>query len=180
MVTLSSSLRQSRTPTSHKRVATSVPALRAATVQGPIAGDELGSVLPDEHVPIDHRNKVPTRPPGNQEEVGVCENVGAVRIRPLSCGDNLILDRDNLGIEELTAVRTLGGSTIVEKTTTRNGRNIHRVVATYAASGVSIVATTGCYVRKSHTPEIVDDFADQLAALLTSEIVRPHPVWSAL
>ncbi len=151
-------------------MSTSTTALRAVTVGGLVSGDSLGIVLPHEHVTIDNSSGTLPRPGVDPDQTVALSQVGATRAWPRSRSDNLILDRDDLVTEELVAFRSLGGGTIVEMTTAGNGRDLSRLEAVSAASGVSIVATTGCYVGSSHAREVVEGSVDQLTDLFVDEL----------
>lgn len=151
-------------------MSTSTTALSAVTVRGLVSGDDLGTVLPHEHVTIDNSSGTLPRPGVDPNQAVVLSDVGATRAWPRSRSDNLILDRDDLVSEELLTFRSLGGDTIVEMTTAGNGRDMGRLEAVSIASGVSIVATTGCYVGSSHTREAVESSVDQLTDLFINEL----------
>jgi len=139
-------------------------------VTGLVPGDELGVVLPHEHLTIDNSPGIQPRPGVDPDSDVSLENIGAMRAWPRSRRDNLRLDRDDLVVDELTAFSELGGATIVEMTTAGNGRDFERLVQVSHASGVSIVATTGCYVEAFHTPEFAMATVDELTALFIDEL----------
>lgn len=116
------------------------------TVRGPIPANQLGIVLPHEHVFCDL-----ARHSGNP--------------------DNLLASIP-LCEQEVTRFRRAGGATIVDATTRDIGRNAAALKTISEATGVNIVAATGYYVAKTARDFIGDKTVADLAGEMIREFTR--------
>lgn len=145
---------------------------QAVTVLGPISADKLEIVLPHEHVTIDNRFNTQPRLDIDEKAPLTVRDVPGIRAWPRAKSDNLVLDRDELVVSDLIEFRDLGGGTIVEMTTSGNGRDLTRLRDVSRASGVAIVATTGCYVGASHIDKVAKSTLDELTKLFVEELTE--------
>ncbi|MDR2983223.1 MAG: hypothetical protein LBV34_00120 [Nocardiopsaceae bacterium] len=118
------------------------------TVTGPVAADQLGIVLPHEHVFIDL----------------VSEYRGSG-----------LLNDEHLACEELSALRTAGGSTLVDLTLDEIGRDPVALRRVSEATGISIVMGCGHYRdpyldRRWFDRTAVDAIADELVSDITEGV----------
>ncbi len=114
------------------------------TVRGDLSADSIrGAVLPHEHLAMRYERLGP--------EAGV------------SRSDLVIAE-----LSELGAARTLG--LVVELSCHGLGRDIRGIAAVSAASGVPVVAATGYYWGRFHSPYVASADVDALTELLLREI----------
>ncbi|WIB62095.1 hypothetical protein DEJ13_18065 (plasmid) [Curtobacterium sp. MCLR17_007] len=125
------------------------------TVTGPIPADQLGVVLPHEHVFVDVMREY---------------------------RGNGILHDSPLAIEELRDFAALGGSTLVDLTTLEIGRDPQRLAEVSKASGVQIVMGTGHYrppyydedlFARSTPQDLADRMIDEVNNGVAGTGIRP-------
>lgn len=147
---------------------------RAVGVLGSIEPDQLGVVLPHEHLTVD--NRVHLDDSGEHGEDGplLLENLAQARIAPRSISRNIVLDDDAAITAALARYRAAGGCSLVELTPIAMGRDLARCRAISAASGVNVVAATGYYVARGHGGRVAgrseQDIADELVRELTEPV----------
>jgi phosphotriesterase-related protein len=124
------------------------------TVLGPIAPDQLGVCLPHEHIWCD-QHLAP-----RLELFGVTRSTASYM---------QLTDFDRM-VDELTAYREAGGSSIVEVTCDGWGRDLQMLARLSEASGVHIIATAGFYVEPCLPPFVAEWSVERLADRLTREI----------
>lgn len=124
------------------------------TVRGPISPEQFGVCLPHEHVWCD-QNLAP-RP----------ELFGLTR----STASYMKLSHVDHMVDELSAYRTAGGSSIVEVTCDGWGRDLEMLARLSEASGVHIVATAGFYIEPCMPSFVADWTVERLADHLVREI----------
>ena len=148
--------------------------MRAMTVLGPVAAEELGVVLPHEHLLIDltYRWGPPDDPaeravaeaPLTMDRLGIARrNIGLIR-------DNLVLDDVQLAIDGLREFRAAGGGTLVDCSQDGIGRNPPALRTISEATGVHVVAPCGAYLAASHPSLIEEASVDELASRLIGEL----------
>lgn len=115
------------------------------TVLGPLAAQDLGIVLPHEHLLLD---------------------LARVSRDP----DHVINDRD-LAVIEAGAFRDAGGRTIVDVTNRGLGRDPHALVEISRATGLNIVMGCGWYREPFYAPRLVRTTVDSLADEMVSDLV---------
>ncbi len=146
--------------------------MKAMTVTGPIDADQLGVTLPHEHVIIDlsflyQESSIADLP------VGAIDRK-VLRLNPAVSKDNLVLGDPELSVQELSAFKEVGGSSVVELTLSGLGRNPRVLSEISGRSGVNIVCGTGWNVESTHPKLVkqgnVDDLAKAICSELTEEI----------
>lgn len=168
------------------------------TVEGDLPADQLGVILPHEHVICDSSVWLDADSarahPGFADAEPALGNLWWMRQFPNSNVSVLRLDSSELAGEELSAFRRLGGSAVVDLTTTGIGRNVTALRSIARASGVRIVAGTGFYIGPSHPGWVERASIDELAAFMAGEIIEgvggtgikcgvigeigvSHPIW---
>ena len=152
------------------------------SVTGPVRVEDLGFVLPHEHVFIDQRWVLgladwPLFPADQPITLG---NVGLVRRRSHSVPTNLVLDEPAVAADELARYRAGGGSTIVELTPRGLTPDPPALAAISRETGVTIVCSTGYYKQTTHPPELLEkavgevarEFIDDLTAGIAGSGIR--------
>jgi phosphotriesterase-related protein len=142
-------------------------AMEVMTVLGPVAREELGIVLPHEHLFIDLRNQF-TEPADPQKAEAarqpLCmENLGLVRINPYAIRDNLLLDDVAVAIREVEWFRQQGGRTLVDCTSIGIQRDVRKLRQVAEQTGAHIVAGCGYYTADTH-PREMDDWRPEAIA----------------
>jgi len=131
---------------------------KVQTVLGQIEGDDLGIVLPHEHLFIDIRNYFvePDDPDGREvaHQPVSLENLSWVCSHKVSNLDNLLLTDEEMAIKEAMRFRKAGGNTIVDVTPNNAGRNPLGLVRVAQATGLNVIMGTACYIEPSFTPEM--------------------------
>ncbi|TVQ33994.1 MAG: phosphotriesterase [Geminicoccaceae bacterium] len=140
------------------------------TVLGPIAADQLGVVLPHEHVLNDVRCW--WHPPKEAERQHLATSpvhigiLGELRQDPFVNLHNCALDDEPLAMAELSAFRHAGGQTVIDPTCRGIGRNPEALQRIARATGLHLVMGAGYYLETSHPPEVaamsVDAIADEI------------------
>ena len=118
------------------------------TVLGPISPQQLGICMVHEHLVIDHWDMWPAP------------------------NYSLIVDDVELVIEEVDAYHAAGGVTIVDVTNIGLGRDPPALREISRATGVQIVMGCGWYRERVYPAYIQEKSADELAAMLVSEITE--------
>src|SRR5438132_9594390 len=101
--------------------------MKVPTVSGLINADELGLVLPHEHLTVDNRVHLAPRAGLDADARVDVHMLGEVRVTPRAVADNIVLDDDAAVLADLQAFRQAGGGTIVEVTPIAMGRDLNRV-----------------------------------------------------
>lgn len=142
------------------------------TVNGPISLDEMGLTSPHEHVFINISNQYPGKKDayginGDTDKVNI-KNLGALRRDCYLIRDNLILDDLETAIYEISYLARAGVKTLVDLTLDGIGRDVLKLKAVSAATGVNIVAGCGLYTHDT----IPKNFADMDVEELAEHIIR--------
>ncbi|WP_099021662.1 phosphotriesterase family protein [Mycolicibacterium palauense] len=141
------------------------------TVTGRVGSDELGVVLPHEHLYFDFRAGTqpdPAHPEMLDATVGP-ELAWYLRERPYGCRDHLVVDDDELLAEEVSGFRDIGGRTVVDLTLPTIGRNPEGLRELSRRSGVQIIMGSGNYMEEFHPASDLDLSVDAMASALISE-----------
>jgi phosphotriesterase-related protein len=131
----------------------------AQTVRGPVPLDDLGMVLPHEHLLSDLRGVTFQEPPDERgrrlarEPISLA-NLGWVRRHWTSSLDNLHQLDEGLPIIELRAFAETGGGTLVDCTVPGFGRDPLALRRISEATGIHVVMGAGSYVEPTHPPAI--------------------------
>jgi phosphotriesterase-related protein len=150
---------------------------RAMSVLGPVAADQLGHILPHEHIlqefPDFGMKKI--YPEILNQKVN-SEILDKVNRDIWSCIDNTRLDDAQLAMEEITSFKHMGGGTIVDVTSVGMKRQVNTVAEIARQTGVNIVAGTGCYLQITHpawvSTQTIQELADWMVGELTTGIER--------
>jgi len=160
----------------------------AMTVDGPLAPERLGAVMPHEHLLIDLTKSYP--PPrardaadaaspafADRERLWAAPFTARLRGRLLanmfgSNRDALILDDEANALAELRELKAAGGGTLVDVTTYAMGRNPVKLQRLSRESGVAIVMGAGLYRRAYHPPDIDRLSVDDLTERMVREVVE--------
>jgi phosphotriesterase-related protein len=146
-----------------------------ATVTGQVGSDELGVVLPHEHLFFDFRAGAipdPTHP--EMLDATVSANLAwYLRERPYACRDHLVVADEALLTDEVMGFRDVGGRTVVDLTLASVGRDPARLRALSEQTGVQIVMGSGYYMEEFHQPSDLELSEDQMAAVLIAEHLSP-------
>jgi phosphotriesterase-related protein len=150
------------------------------TVLGPVKTDELGIVLPHEHLFIDLRNQF-TEPEEISKKVLADQqvsirNLGILRRNPYAVKDNLLLSDLELAEKELKEFKKAGGKTIVDATSQGLGRDPHLLKSLALSTGLNVIAGSGYYTYDTHPPDMakktIKELADEIIEDLTIGIKK--------
>jgi phosphotriesterase-related protein len=128
------------------------------TVQGDVASEALGIVLPHEHLRCTQlavfkaRRNDPDRLAAHQRVTR--QNAVNIRKDPLSNIDNHYLPGGAIVASELQEFVRLGGRTLVDLTTVGLGRDVKEAARLSRSTGLHVIVATGYYVARSHPPEV--------------------------
>ncbi len=133
---------------------------KAQTVLGLIEPDDLGVVLPHEHLFWRGDSPAlfiePIEP--DEKEIAnqaVClGNLSWVRSHKVSNLDNLQLTDEETAICEAMRFKKAGGGTIVNVTSNNSDRNPTGLVRVAQVTGLNVIMGTAYYVEKSYHPEM--------------------------
>jgi phosphotriesterase-related protein len=148
----------------------------AMTVLGPVSADELGTVLPHEHILLDTAFLDGPLPDARYPELWgrevTIDILGKLHRDATSCRDNMVLDDPLAAAEELTAFADAGGRTVADATVAGVGRNPLVVRSIARGTGLNIIAGTGFYIARRHPPFVAHMTAGELADLMVQELTR--------
>jgi len=148
---------------------------KVQTVLGLVSPDDLGIILPHEHLlsngtvwfaePTDDNGKKMSRQPIN------LKNLWWVKTHTSSHVDNIKLDDEQVAIEEAMLFKQAGGKTIVEATSIGTARNPSGLVRIAQATGLNIVMGSGYYIGASHSPELTNMSETEIAEGIVQDIM---------
>lgn len=121
------------------------------SVLGPVAGGQLGLILPHEHVLCD-LTPLALRDPAIQETEIALANRHAVEYRPLAYKGNHRLTLRDVARAEIAAFAACGGGTVVDMTTGGIAPDPEGLAEIARATGVHLILGAGFY-----TADFVDD-----------------------
>lgn len=143
----------------------------AVAVGGLVAPEDLGFTLPHEHLTVDSRGLIVR---GGDHPVDTAmsnRTIAQARKWPRSISDNLVFDRDDLVADDLRRFRQFGGRTVVDVTPIGMGRDVTRYRRIAELADVTVIASTGYYVRYGHGDRVARrtraELADEMVAELT-------------
>jgi phosphotriesterase-related protein len=157
----------------HEREVDLVSGLGAVTVLGVVDADNLGFVLPHEHLTVDNRVHLATGPEYDPDAALTLKTLPQARLAPRSIAENIVMDDDVASAAALLRYREAGGGTIVELTPTGMGRDLARLRTISTATGVNVVAATGYYVERAHKGRVAGRSEEDLAAEFVAELTAP-------
>jgi predicted metal-dependent phosphotriesterase family hydrolase len=150
------------------------------TVLGPVPGDQLGVVLPHEHLVAD--TTCYYRPPQDEQSRELADapveitKLGLLRRNLFALRDNLVLTDLETAVSEADEFRELGGGTIVDLTLPEIGRDPGALQAISRRTGLHVVMGCGHYIHLAHPRgldhEPVESIADRLLDELASVLRR--------
>lgn len=148
----------------------------ANTVLGPLDTAELGATMSHVHLTLDISCWY--MPPEGEEARKAAEaeftlgELGRIRRNGLAFQRNLHQDDVDLTIREVAEFRRAGGGTIVDMDLEGIGRDVEAMVRISRATGVHVIASTGWYIQGAHPSFIADRSVEELADLMTKEILE--------
>ena len=160
---------------------------RIITVLGPIAAESAGVTLPHEHffldlsLPFDDPDRwvrAGREPPGGAEDWRVynlelrLDNWAEVYRHLWRTRDPLVLDDFDLAVQEASAFKAAGGSTIIDVTSKGLGRDPERLAMLARKTGLHIVMGTGWYREGWRPVDFNGMSVDELASDMITEIVE--------
>lgn len=146
------------------------------TVQGEVAAEKMGITLPHEHLLVDARCWMHPLP----QELSLrhmvkqhvtIENRGEVVYRNFYFEDNLFQTDVSVAIEEARKFKEAGGSTIVDLTLKRIGRDPEALYKISIATGLNIIMGAGNYVVSSWSVDDMKKSEEQLTQEIISEFI---------
>lgn len=145
------------------------------TVTGPVPADQLGIVLPHEHLFIDLRNQF--REPASEVQrrlalEPVCMRfLGLLRNNPYALLDNLVLDDVPTAVQEAEAFKEVGGRTIVDCTSIGIGRDAMKLREVALRTSLNIVAGSGHYTYDTHPAGMDDSSSEEIADAMLRDLL---------
>jgi len=171
--------------------------MNVMTVTGPVPPEDLGLVLPHEHVFLDLRNQFtefddPEKRRASHQPLSR-DNADRARQNPYAIRDNLLLDDFEAAVSEVLAFKEAGGQTLIDCTSIGIRRDPERLRALSLRTGLFIVAGCGYYTRDTHpadmgtrsvaalAAEMIADLTDGIGATgiragIIGEIGTSHPI----
>jgi phosphotriesterase-related protein len=128
------------------------------TVLGEIGVDELGIVLPHEHIMLDLRNQF--APVREASQIALSEqrvhigNLDILSRNPLAVKDNLVLNDLEVAERELMEFKKAGGRTVAEATSRGAGRDPLALRGLAHAVGINIIAGCGYFTYDTHPSDM--------------------------
>lgn len=144
------------------------------TVLGDVAPDQMGITLPHEHVLCDA--SVYFRQPAEASQQAYADsepsldNLWWMRQYPNSNRSVVRLIDEDVAVREVTAFKSLGGSTIVELTCVGLGRDVRGLARISRRTGLNIVAASGFYLETTHPAWVRRASVEELADVMVREI----------
>ncbi|MFW6055739.1 MAG: phosphotriesterase family protein [Chloroflexota bacterium] len=148
----------------------------AQTVLGNVSGEDLGFVLPHEHLVFDGTSIFAEPASSSQRHMAHAplgwETLSWLRYHPYENLDNVrMLDEDEAE-SELALYRKAGGDTLVDVTIPGIGRDPEGLARLSRATGVNIVMGTGLYTEASLERRFLDMSVDDVAAMFIREVMK--------
>jgi phosphotriesterase-related protein len=146
----------------------------AMTLGGPVAAEDLGVVLPHEHILFD-TSPYQTAPRDDRErEIAsapmTLDNAGDLRRSPLVSAENLRMQDEDVAVRELGYLRQAGGRTVVDCTQPELGRNVRAVARVAEAANVNVIAVTGHYIAPTQDPSVATQTVDEITDWMIGEL----------
>jgi phosphotriesterase-related protein len=146
-----------------------VPIDEIVTVVGPVPAEELGWVLPHEHVLCD-LTPLALRDPAIPETRIELANRHAVDYRPLDYKGNHRLTARDVAQAEIAAFAAAGGGTVVDLTTGGLSPDPAGLAGIARATGVHLVLGAGFYTAEFVDPETRERPVEWLAARIEEQL----------
>ncbi len=148
--------------------------MSVTTVLGSVKREELGIILPHEHLFIDLTNQFsevddPEARRRSREAISL-QNYGYLRRNPYALKENLIMDDPAVMAEEAFYFKRAGGSTIVDCTSVGINRSPLKLKALAEETGLNIIAGCGYYTQDTHPDEMAEWAEEQIAAKMVRDL----------
>ena len=145
----------------------------AMTINGPVAADQLGHILPHEHILMEFPDwgQKPMYPELWGEKLSL-KILGRLRRDIWSCQDNLRLDEPAVMAQEIASFKQRGGATIVDVTPIGLKRNVAAVAEIARQTGVHIIVGTGYYIQAGHPQEVASLSVDDITRWMVREVTK--------
>ena len=148
----------------------------AMTVLGAVPTDDLGIVLPHEHVLLNTAFAHGPLPdacfPELWDRPVTMDILGALHRDAVSCRDNMVIDDVDLIADELAHFRAAGGGTVVSATVPGIGRDPTAMVEVSERTGLHVISGTGFYIARTHPPVVGKSSIDKLADLMVRDLTE--------
>lgn len=146
------------------------------TVLGEKNVDELGIILPHEHIFIDISNQF-TEPATQLEKMlayqkVTMETVGYLKRDPYLVRDNLILSDMEIACREIEYFQEAGGGTIVDVTLEGIGRDPEALRTLAQTTGIDIIAGCGFYTHDAHPGRIREMGVEEVAEEIRRDVLE--------
>lgn len=146
----------------------------AMTTAGRVAAEDLGVVLPHEHLLFDLSAYLTTPLDEYERELVdapmTLDNAGHLRRSPLVSRQNLVMQDPTVARREVEYFREAGGRTIVDCTLPEMKRDVAAVAQVAEATGVNIIVVTGHYIQPTHGPEVARQSVDEITEWMIREL----------
>ena len=143
------------------------------TVLGKKKIEDLGYILPHEHIFIDLTNEFSE--PKNPEMAKICydeislKNVGYIKLNPYLMKDNFILDNEDIMTDELKIFKAHGGGTIIDNTNIGINRDPLKLKRMAEKTGVNIICGSGYYTGDTFPPDFSEKTENDIAEEILNE-----------
>ncbi|MCU1490993.1 MAG: aryldialkylphosphatase [Acidimicrobiaceae bacterium] len=146
----------------------------AVTTSGRLSADQLGLVLPHEHLLFDLTAYLTSPMDEEEERLANAEltlaNSAHLRRSPLVSRQNLELLDEEVASTELGYFREVGGGTVVDCTLPEMGRDVEAAARIADRSGVNVIVVTGHYVASTMSTEVRAQSVDEMTAWMMGEL----------
>jgi phosphotriesterase-related protein len=144
---------------------------KAMTVNGPVDADQLGHILPHEHILMEFPDwgQKPMYPELWEEKISL-KILGRLRRDIWSCQDNLRLDDPVVMTQEIATFKQHGGGTIVDVTPIGLKRSVPAVAEIARQTGVHVIVGTGYYIQAGHPQEVASLSEEAISRWLVREV----------
>ncbi|MCE5187666.1 MAG: hypothetical protein LLF75_00545 [Eubacteriales bacterium] len=144
------------------------------TVLGKVNKNELGIIMPHEHIFIDltafyTERVIPGCSNPGGEKVTI-RNLGILSRDPYALRDDLVIDDFNAQCDELIELRNAGCSTIVDASSIGLGRDPRMLKSIAQATGLNVVMGSGYYVDATHSDALREMTVEQIAGNILRDI----------
>ena len=145
---------------------------KVQTVLGPLGPENLGIVVPHEHLLVDltplYRDPLTASDRARALRPVVMEDLNWHRFNRLSNWDNGLLGNEDTAIAEALIFKESGGKTIVDCTSIGIGRDPLGLARISRATGLNIIMGAGYYIAETHPKDMDSNTESDIA----KEMVR--------
>jgi len=146
------------------------------TVLGPISREDIGIATSHEHIFIDltafYEDRVIDGIADSRTEPVRMMHLGILNRDPYAFRDNLIIDDFQMQKRELMRFKNAGGRTVFDATTIGINRDPKKLQKMARETGLNIVCGAGYYVGSTHSEEVRNMPAEELAKLIAAEVTE--------